>query len=95
MNWYCPVQRMDKERLPKIFLEWRSHERRRKGRPRHSRMQKITTGMRENGMDRPRIMEKKNKTLGTGRSKNIDTLYTQHIHTYIYNYMKCIYKVYI
>ena len=50
-----------------------------KERPRNSYMQEVTTGMREkginkNGMGRQRRMEKKNKTLGTERCANIDTL---------------------
>ena len=38
---------MDEERLPRKILEWFPPGRRRKGTPRHSWMQEVTTGMRE------------------------------------------------
>ena len=41
---------MAQERLPRKILEWHPPGRRRKGRPRNSRMQEITTGMRERGI---------------------------------------------
>ena len=50
LNWYGHVQRMDQERLPRRILEWCPPGRRRKGRPRKSWMQEVTTGMREQGI---------------------------------------------
>ena len=50
LNWYGHVQRMDQERLPRRILEWCPPGRRRKGRPRNSWMQEVTTGMRERGI---------------------------------------------
>ena len=48
LNWYGHKQRMNKERLPRKILEWcLPGRRRRKGRPRNSWMQEVTTGMRE------------------------------------------------
>ena len=47
-------------------------ERRGKGRPRHSRMQEVTTGMRTKGINMDR-KEKENKTLGTEKCKKINT----------------------
>ena len=47
LNWYYYVQRMDHERLPKRILEWCPPGRRRKGRPRKSWRQEVTTGMRK------------------------------------------------
>ena len=41
------MQRMDEERLPRNILELCPPGRRKKGRPRNSWMQKVTTGMRE------------------------------------------------
>ena len=49
-NWYGHVQRMDQETLPRRILEWCSPGRRRKGRPRNSLMEEVTTGMRERGI---------------------------------------------
>ena len=64
-----------KERLRKRILELRLHGRRRKGRPRNSWMQEVTTGMRLR-MGRQRGMEKeKYFTLGTEKCKNIKNLY--------------------
>ena len=48
LNWYGHVQRM--ERLPRSILEWCPPGRRRKGRPRNSWMQEVTTGMSERGI---------------------------------------------
>ena len=50
LNWYGHVHRMDQERLPRRILEWCPPGRRRKGRPRNSRKQEVTTGMRERGI---------------------------------------------
>ena len=50
---------MDKGRLPRKILEWCPPRRRRKGRPRHSWMQEVTTVMREKGMGRQRRMVQK------------------------------------
>ena len=51
LNWYGHVKRMDQERrLPRRILEWCPPGRRRKGRPRNSWMQEVTTGMREWGI---------------------------------------------
>ena len=59
LNWYSHMQRMDQERLPRRILERCPPGRRRKGRPRNSWMQEVTTGMRERGigMDRQRGVE--------------------------------------
>ena len=68
---------MSEVRLPRKILEWYPPERRRrKERPLNSWMQEVTTGEGNwtHGMDRERRMEKKNKTLGTERYANIDTL---------------------
>ena len=43
LNWYGHVQKMDEERLPQKILTWCPSGRRRKGRPRNSWMQKVTT----------------------------------------------------
>ena len=50
LNCYGHVQRMNQERLPRRILEWCPPGRRRKGRPRDSWMQEVTTGMRERGI---------------------------------------------
>ena len=50
LNWYGHVQRMDQERLPRRILELCPLGRRKKGRPRISWMQEVTTGMRERGI---------------------------------------------
>ena len=47
LNGYGFVQRMNEERLPREILQWCSFGRRRKGRPRNTWMQQVTTGMRE------------------------------------------------
>ena len=49
LNWCVHVQRMDQEKLPRRILEWCPPGRRRKGRPRNSWMQEVTSGMRESG----------------------------------------------
>ena len=48
---YGHVQGMGEEKLPRKILEWCPPERRRKGRPRNSWMQEVTTGMREKGIN--------------------------------------------
>ena len=50
LNWYDHVHRMDQERLPRRILEWCPPGRRRKGSPRNSWMQEVTTGIRERGI---------------------------------------------
>ena len=55
LNWYFQVKRMDEERLPQKILQQclpgRRRRRRRKGRPRNSWMQEVTTGRREKGIN--------------------------------------------
>ena len=46
LNWYVHVQRLNKERLPRKILKWCLPRRTRKGRPRNSWMQEVTTEMR-------------------------------------------------
>ena len=81
LKWYGRVQRMSEDRLPRKILELCPPGRGKDGRPRNLWMQEVTTGIRENGinnigrMDRQRRMEKKNKTLRTGRCDTINTLY--------------------
>ena len=60
------MQRIYQARLPRRILEWCPPGRRRKGRPRNTWMQEITTGMREGrigdlGMGRQRGVEKEGK----------------------------------
>ena len=50
LNWYGHVERMGQERLPRRILELCPPGRRRKGRPRNSWMQEVTTRMRERGI---------------------------------------------
>ena len=58
LNWYGHVQRIDEERLTRKILKWCPPGRRRKGKPRNSWMQEVTTAMTEkeltiwNGFDR-------------------------------------------
>ena len=49
------LQRMDEERLPEKHLELCPPVAKRKERPGNSWMQKVTTGMREKGMDKEKI----------------------------------------
>ena len=44
------MQRVDEERLPRRILAWCPPGSRRKGSPRNSWMQEVTTGMRERGI---------------------------------------------
>ena len=75
------MRRINEGILPQKILDWCAPGRRRKGRPRNSWMQEITTGMREKGIklgtSQQRRMEKKNeiKTLDPERRANIKTLY--------------------
>ena len=50
LNWYVHVQRMDEERLPRKILECYPPGRPKRGRPRNSWMQEVTTVMRERGI---------------------------------------------
>ena len=43
LNWYDQVPRMDGERLPRKIVEWCPPGIRRRGRPRNSGMQEVTT----------------------------------------------------
>ena len=49
LNWYGHIQRIDKQRILRNILKWCPPGRRRRGRPRNSWMQEVTTGMRETG----------------------------------------------
>ena len=50
LNWYGHVQRMYEERLLEKFWNGVHLEEEKKGRPRNSWMQEVTTGMREKGI---------------------------------------------
>ena len=67
MKWYGHVRSMNEERLPQKSLQWCS-PRRRKGRPRNSWMQEVTTGTRKKGINNIQWIEmenEENKTLGS------------------------------
>ena len=44
------MQRIDEERLPRKMLGWCPPGRKRKGRPRNSWMEEVTTGIKEKGI---------------------------------------------
>ena len=84
MNWCGQVQRMDKERLPQRILEWWPPGRQRKGRPRSSWMQEVTTGMRERRIGDLEWVDKegwrkKKITLGTEGCEKIKNLFINKI----------------
>ena len=60
LKWYGQVQRMDEERFPRKILEWCPAGRKRKGRPRNSWMQEITTGMRKKVIKNMEWIDRKN-----------------------------------
>ena len=69
---------MKEERLPQKMLEWCPPGRRRKDLETHgcrSNNWNQKEGNEQHGMDQQGRMEKENKTLGTERSENINTLY--------------------
>ena len=83
LNWYGYVRKMGVGRLAQKNVEWcppgrGSRRRRRKGKPRKSWMQEVTTGMRDK--DRGGGIEKKNKTLGTEGCENIVSLYLNYYY---------------
>ena len=45
------IYNLNEESLPRKMLDWCPPGRRRKGRPRHSWMQEVTSGMREKGIN--------------------------------------------
>ena len=49
--WYGHVRRMNEERLPRKILEWFPPGITRKGRPRNSWMQEVTSGLIEKGIN--------------------------------------------
>ena len=61
-----------------VDIEWCPPGRRKKGRPRNSWMQEVTTGMREKGINTMEWIYRagwKIKTLSPEKHENIDTLY--------------------
>ena len=51
LNLHGHLKRMIEERLPRKILEWCPPGRRRKGKPRNSWMQEVTSGMSEKGIN--------------------------------------------
>ena len=74
LNWYGHVQRMDQEKLPRRILQWYLRGRRRKGRPRNSWMQDVTTGMWERGIGNLEWVGIMWLALRSVKSNNVDFL---------------------
>ena len=60
LNWYVQVQKMNKERLPQKIQAWCPSGKSRKGRPRNSWMQEVTTEIREKGINNLESVDRKN-----------------------------------
>jgi hypothetical protein len=45
LHWYGHVKRMPEERIPKLIMEWKPRERRKRGRPRKTWMEGVQTAL--------------------------------------------------
>jgi len=78
--WYGHVQRMAKERLPKIALKWMPKQKRAQGRPKKNRMEGIKKAMNERNLNEGQWEDRKQWSLGVGQHRK--TFRTRCIHTY-------------
>ena len=87
---------MDEERLPQKILTWCPSGRRRKGRPRNSWMPKVTTEMREKGINSMEwidfsqifpMQEKSKQSKSLNFEHKITTLITLHA-SYFINFIR-------
>jgi hypothetical protein len=60
LQWYGHLKRIQDERLPKLIMEWIQGERRKRGRPRKTWMEKCTSSH-ENKTFRSRSVVKQNE----------------------------------
>ena len=57
LQWYGHTKRMQEERIPKLIMDWIPRERRKRGRPRKTWMER-STSIHDNKKFRTRSMEK-------------------------------------
>ena len=69
LTWYCQVQRMAEERLPKIALQWMPKQETARGRPKKNWMQGIRKAMNERNLNEGQWEVRKQWSLGVGQHR--------------------------
>ena len=71
LTWYGDVQRMAKERLPKIVLKWMPKQKRARGRPKKNWMEGIKKAMNERNLNEGQWEDRKQWSLGVGQLRKM------------------------
>jgi hypothetical protein len=70
-QWYGHVKRMQDERLLKLIMEWIPGERRKRGRPRKTRMEGVRAAMKTRYLEADQWLKRKERCLGSGRRRQL------------------------
>ena len=71
LQWYGHVKRMQEERLPKLIMEWIPEERRKRGRPRKTWMERVQAAMEKRHLEMDQWLNRKEWCLGSGRRRQL------------------------
>jgi hypothetical protein len=71
LQWYGQVKRMPEERIPKLILEWVPAERRKRGRPRKTRMEGGHAAMTARNLEQDQWRNREEWRLVCGRRRQL------------------------
>jgi len=69
LTWYGHVHSMAEGRLPKIALNWMPKQKRARGRPKKSWMERIKKAMNERNLNEGQCKDRKQWSLGVGQRR--------------------------
>ena len=67
LQWYGHVKRMPEERIPKLIMEWIPQERRKRGRPRRTWMERVQAAMTTRNLESDQWRNREEWRLVSGR----------------------------
>jgi hypothetical protein len=71
LQWYGHVKRMSEERIPKLIVEWIPLERRKRGRPRKTWMERVKAAMTTRNLGTDQWRKREERRLVSGRRRQL------------------------
>src|SRR5215510_269246 len=71
LQWYGHIKRMPEERIPKLIMEWKPEERRKRGRPRKTWMEGLQAAMISRNLEPDQWRNREEWRLVSGRRRQL------------------------